>query len=361
MKRVIAVFLLLLLAVSLFACTAPTDPGQFSADIPDPAFARSQDRFENFIETEDCYYYLYQGKTYFSSKDDPAFYLLCGKPDCSHGGTDCNAYTGFALGWWQGKLYGVGEYNADYVLFSMDADGSNHSEITKIEQPIGTDGVQGGSYSFLFHNGCLYYSVDATPNAFYSIDLSTGTAMRLFEDLLERGACIVPPYRFDGDCMYLVVRELSGEAALYRCRNYDAERVCDWEFDAPQWNIEGQTVFFYSAEHQAFCEYDLPSDTLTEKCPLAVMGGVAYYDTDRIYFVAWETFGVPSSFKVFDRDYQFLDEMPLSSMQDYLFAAGDKLFFTGMPSCPITYYVPAAAVGTGQMELVKVTDPYALR
>ena len=101
MKYQIISILLLIAFLSLSACSAQKPPEQTQSGLQDPSLSRPQDRGDYFIETEDCFYYLYTGnwKVYFSSKKDPGFYLLCNKPDCPHNGEDCNAHAEGGLGY----------------------------------------------------------------------------------------------------------------------------------------------------------------------------------------------------------------------------------------------------------------------
>ena len=166
-----------------------TEPAP-SASIRNPATYRPQDRGKNFLETDSYYYYLNNGLIYFSEKTAPSFYLLCSKPNCSHDGEDCNAYgggEGSALGYWDGKLYTAGWLNNELALVRMDMDGSNHELVATMEVPLDSKGQQGGSYTFVFALGSLYYFVDAQSQSVFQVELSTGKTERLFKDLEKRG------------------------------------------------------------------------------------------------------------------------------------------------------------------------------
>ena len=68
MRQSISVLLVLALLLPLAACSAQKPPEQTLSGLQDPSLFRQQDRGEFFLETEDCYYYLYNRKIYFSSK-----------------------------------------------------------------------------------------------------------------------------------------------------------------------------------------------------------------------------------------------------------------------------------------------------
>lgn len=79
---------------------------------------------------------------------------LCGRPDCTHDTTDCNAYVenGKGLAWHDGYLYAVSEGNStvdesECVLLRMDPDGSNRTEIFDMG-------------AFAQEQGCAYAAVN---------------------------------------------------------------------------------------------------------------------------------------------------------------------------------------------------------
>ena len=172
MRQSISILLVLALLLPLAACSAQKPPEQTQSGLQDPSLSRPQDRGDYFIETEDCFYYLYTGnwKVYFSSKKDPGFYLLCNKPDCPHNGEDCNAHAEGGMGYWNGHLYSTTVLSNSAAVFRMNLDGSEHSEIAKLELPIDSNGMWGGSYFFFFHGHYLYYYIVSTPCSFFRVD-----------------------------------------------------------------------------------------------------------------------------------------------------------------------------------------------
>ena len=68
---------------------------------------------------------------------------LCGRADCTHDTTDCNAYVGstcFAISYWNGYLYAVYEEyvesigNHNLILCRMNLDGSNRVVVRDLHQ-----------------------------------------------------------------------------------------------------------------------------------------------------------------------------------------------------------------------------------
>ncbi|MBQ6540157.1 MAG: hypothetical protein IJL71_03945 [Oscillospiraceae bacterium] len=343
-----------------------TEPAP-SASIRNPATYRPQDRGKNFLETDSYYYYLNNGLIYFSEKTAPSFYLLCSKPNCSHDGEDCNAYgggEGSALGYWDGKLYTAGWLNNELALVRMDMDGSNHELVATMEVPLDSKGQQGGSYTFVFALGSLYYFVDAQSQSVFQVELSTGKTERLFKDLLADESAIPYDLRFDEDYMYFTLNHNDGSRTLYRSSpdGMDAQPIWDWPENVWEWGLSDRVLYYYNRDDGTFYEYDIEAETLTAKATVQLGLGSAYYDTDYIYLVTTEYIGSGyNEFYTYDRDYNLLQHISLPHSGDYLYAAGDKLFFSNTYSYKIAYYLPFFEIGSEDAELHKVTDPYALR
>ena len=72
MKKVITLFLIVMLLSLISACASQTGKAERnnSGDLPDPASFRQQDRGSNFIETEEFHFCLNDEKVYFSKKDN---------------------------------------------------------------------------------------------------------------------------------------------------------------------------------------------------------------------------------------------------------------------------------------------------
>lgn len=368
-RKIISVILVFVLLMPLAACSAQKPPEQTLSGLQDPSLFRQQDRYDFFLETEDCYYYLYNRKIYFSSKADLCFYFLCNKPNCPHGGEDCNADGGSALGYWNGHLYSarlIGTMEPSVIR--MDLDGGNHKEIAKIMLPIDENGNEGGSYSFFFHNGFLYYHVRAAFDSLFCLDLSTGKTERLFQPLLEECEIVTQSLLFSGDDMFFLSKDLPGNRILQRYHLTDKTltEISDWPQKYCGTTVEGETIYYYDNEAGIFYEYDLVTGTTKECLHVEYYRGTPTYDSDYIYLITWDYDGTPTDWppfrlSIFSRDYQFLGQINLSLNGEFLYDAEDVLFFTDLQSHKITKFLPKSSIGSGDLELLPLPDPYSYR
>ena len=365
MRQSISVLLVLALLLPLAACSAQKPPEQTLSGLQDPSFFRNQDRGCFFIETADSYYYLYNEKVYFSRKDKPEFYILCSKPNCSHSDEECNAYAGTALGYWAGDLYAAVLMGENKRIIRMNLDGSEHETIAPITMPVASTGASGGTYDFTFHNGYLYYYVAAEPNSFFRVELSSGKTERILDELLQDDSGISQMLRFDGDNMYFFRTALSGERVLYQFNSVEntLSRLWIWPENTPEaWMVNHQTVFYYSRERGTFCEYNYSTGKRAESEPQNYYAGAAYYDTDYVYLITWEDADFSNKgLSFYTLDYQFLGQLEIPNGFDFDYATQDYLFFAAEMSNRLTYYLPKSSIGSGELELLPLPDPYSYR
>ena len=92
---------------------------------------------------------------------------LCGRADCTHDTTDCNAYVGstcFAISYWNGYLYAVYEEyvesigNHNMILCRMNLDGSNRVVVRDLHQFALDNDLEYAHYS-LMTDGYLKFSI----------------------------------------------------------------------------------------------------------------------------------------------------------------------------------------------------------
>ena len=157
-KRILLLFISLALALALTACAAkPTVPTAADFEVQPGAY-RYQDMGDFFVETEQGQYYLgWDQIIRFAEPGSRAFYPLCNKPNCGHGGENCNAYTDYALGYWNGHLYTTTYRDNGPVVQRMDMDGTNRREVGQLPVLTAVDGARYASGELLFHNGSLLY------------------------------------------------------------------------------------------------------------------------------------------------------------------------------------------------------------
>ena len=183
---------LMLLALALTACASkPAAPTAADFEVQ-PGEYRYQDSDGFFVETEKGNYRLEPLLDFLVRFAEPGshdFYVLCNKPDCGHGDANCNAYAGFALGYFNQHLYGVQDNGTDFVLVRMNMDGTGHTEIARLPEQNALDGRKQLGGSYFFDNGYLIYLAmpisSGGPDyamAIYKIQLETGEITRLFQE-----------------------------------------------------------------------------------------------------------------------------------------------------------------------------------
>lgn len=334
--------------------------------LPDPALSRNQDRSRGrFLETEQYYFYygpMNDHMVYISQKEDPHFYPLCAKPDCAHNDENCNAWCGSAMGYWEGRLYGVTSSTEGFDIIQIDMNGTNHQKIGEVEIPLNQDGSRGGSFSFQFHNGYLYYIVDTTPRAFFRFSISERKTVRLLRDLLENGSGINRDLIFDRNHLYLrILSQDQTQHTMYRYNMSDdsIERLCDWPSTALSIAVENGIIRYYDNAIGAFCAYDPDQNTFSVEAEKELGNGAAYFDSDYIYLVTWETIpSVDREFYIFNRSYELLDHISMKNHMDFICAAGDKLFFTDSDRKEkVDSYLLRSDIGKGEAALQRVVDP----
>lgn len=182
----------MLLALALTACASkPAAPTAADFEVQ-PGEYRYQDSDGFFVETEKGNYRLEPLLDFLVRFAEPGshdFYVLCNKPDCGHGDANCNAYAGFALGYFNQHLYGVQDNGTDFVLVRMNMDGTGHTEIARLPEQNALDGRKQLGGSYFFDNGYLIYLAmpisSGGPDyamAIYKIQLETGEITRLFQE-----------------------------------------------------------------------------------------------------------------------------------------------------------------------------------
>ena len=364
MKRASFFLLCILFAFAVASCAPSSSGKNGNSNLPDPASFRQQDSGEFFIETADYYYYLYNKMIYVSAKSNPTFYYLCSKPDCPHGGRDCNAYGGCAIGYWNGHLYSALLEGETPSFVQMDLDGSNHKEVAEIVLPLDANGSEGGSYSFYFHNGGIFYDVRNTSDFLFYLDLKTGETKPLVKGILGTTDRLTSYLRFSGEQLILSIQGENGTDTLYACDipSGEVKKVENFSAFRWLWAIEGDVLYYYDRDRAAFCEYSLTTGKEKITLELDYYGGAAYYDSEYIYLVTWDGDGFDGKgLSIFSRDYRFLERIEFSANQEFLYDAQDKLIFTDLPSQKATKYLPKSAIGTGEAELLPIEDPYSYR
>ena len=150
MKKKLAV-LFLLVGLLLTACAKPApDIPTFALDTSNVSNLDTANtflmnyNFEHMTQSEQVIYKL-SSNTFsilFYDKSSGTSGPLCGKPDCSHTGEDCNAYVcaGKSIQYYNGAIYIVAEDKSTFPmetwLWKCDLSGGNREKIKKLDKKI---------------------------------------------------------------------------------------------------------------------------------------------------------------------------------------------------------------------------------
>ena len=362
----VVLFLVLVLVSGCNMSKKSNSKSEVDSNLPDPASFRQQDSADFFIETEEYYYYLLDGKVYFSQKDNLAFYILCSKPDCKHNDDSCNASARSVLGYWDGHLYGdvLSVSDSKLYAFRMNLDGTEHKRIAEFEMPVNPMGSAGGMFMLYVHDGYIYYSVsNIGMNSLFRLNLSTGENERLFEGFLHGETSIHPRICFDGHEFYFLLYD-QNERTLYgvNTETLELREIRQWSDEILHWSVYGNTLYYYAKDRKTFCEYNLTTGEEQTFLQLDYYSGAAFYDSDYVYLITWDDDEWSDrGLSIFDRNYQFIQRIDYQPNQDLLYVTQDKLIFTDLPSQKATKYLPKSAIGTGEAELLPIEDPYSYR
>ena len=167
MKKAMAIALAALLMLTACGCressAIPEESGNGSLDSDRAFSARSTARL---CEIGDTVYYLIMGQSgklvYYYDKVSGVSGPLCGKPECRHTDTSCNAYVGtaVAIGSYGGMIYYYDyEYLTGHVIRRMAADGTGHETLRVME--MDTFPGSGSDRIIQFHRGYMYYATES--------------------------------------------------------------------------------------------------------------------------------------------------------------------------------------------------------
>lgn len=361
MKRIIA---LLCAAVLLFAvgCNATNkEKNEFPSETVSeftPEDRAQANTGRSFVQTEDGCYYQSGEYIYFIPAGVDESFLLCGKPNCAHDDRNCNAYCGWAFGYYDGALFALStsEDIESYNLVKMNMDGTEHTVVRKIPRANGAE--------FAFHHGMLLMlsngneasAVEEMIDALTVIDLSDYSVREPFADFFANGNRMVMS-NFVGEKFY-------GCAGTYKT---DDPHYCLMEWDIATGKsrkiadglIPGgyatETTFYYVEPDVGFREFDFatgetkdcgaPTDdmwwALRDEEFIYLMGrprngGAAY----TLYFLNW--------------DYEVIDQIELTNGTYYGYVASDRIYFVDNADyefTPITHYIDKADIGSGELTL----------
>ena len=376
-KRILSATLaaaMLLCCCALTACASkPAVPTATDFEVQPGAY-RYQDMGDCFVETEQGQYYLgWDQIIRFAEPGSRSFYPLCNKPNCGHGGENCNAYTDYGLGYWNGHLYTTTYGDNGPVVMRMDMDGANHREVGQLPVLTAVDGARHGSGELLFHNGSLFYMYDAIETdpewamSIYQFDLETGKGRWLFQE-------DIPPFTYfcgssyanicgDG-FFFMMTNGVTGECT-YALGNLKTGRV---EATLPDWSdrngrtMEQDGVLYYFKADAGLCEYDRATGVETVRFPMEAYTANPCYTRNYILVRSTDTEDFEQcTLWVLDRDYNLLGKAPQEKIgrwfpQPYAITA-DSIYF--WLNGKITHYIDTSDLSN--LELLPMPDTSSAR
>ena len=325
MKRIITIILTIMMLLSLASCgtggnpdpsPAPTGEAGVSSSVPTAApivsptdkpeetpgestdfpAADMNSLFANFdkelvCDTEDSFYYLrsirsLQGTpisiVYVTDKEYRDWMPLCGRPDCMHDNSNCNArLEGFAYG----KIWRFGEH-IYYVflgdegvenpeLWRMKLDGSDHEKLLELSRP---DPNADGSWSWnwTFHN--KYLIVD-----YKNLNVSFGASITNY--IVDLSAKKLEQKRLDavldtGEKTHVGFCFAGRGSMVYHVQNEVGETIAD-----PDLGTERTRII------STLYKTDLETGATVKLCvlPFQPFGGDCSLEGDLLYFCGSDT------------------------------------------------------------------------
>lgn len=177
--KMVAIFLSMIFLLT--ACSSADKSTAENIQGSDPADGEYQSDFQNGLVagSPEGYYFFHLSDIdymYFFDRNTKQVVPLCGKADCSHDSSDCDAYFPAEIfrtrdiKYSGGYLYmlGLSEANADeWALYRISRDGSSREKVMKLCTAASWDSQYLASDipCFMLQDGYIYYSHSDTDNA----------------------------------------------------------------------------------------------------------------------------------------------------------------------------------------------------
>ena len=374
-KRILSATLaaaMLLCCCALTACASkPAAPTSADFEVQPGAY-RYQDMGDFFVETEQGQYYLgWDQIIRFAEPGSRAFYPLCNKPNCGHGGEDCNAYTDYALGYWNGHLYTTTYGDNGPVVMRMDMDGANHRVITQLPEQKDLSGNFSGGGSYFFDNGYLIFlAFPCTSNPdyalpVYKIQLETGETTQLFQEDIP----LLTDWPADGvsisnGYLYFPLPQTSEGKRPYAEGNLETGRIErvfeDWKREN-SFIVNFDNVLYYHRAGVGLCEYDKATGKETVKVPMDVYYADVSYTKDYIFLRTLDSADFNQCVLLaYDRDYNLLGKLELEKIGlrfPFLEYTTANAIYLSADGGTITHYIDPHHLD--RLELIQLVDPTA--
>ena len=365
---------LMLLALALTACASkPATPTAADFEVQ-PGEYRYQDSDGFFVETEKGNYRLEPLLDFLVRFAEPGshdFYVLCNKPDCGHGDANCNAYAGFALGYFNQHLYGVQDNGTDFVLVRMNMDGTGHTEIARLPEQNALDGRKQLGGSYFFDNGYLIFlAFPCTSNPdyalpVYKIQLETGETTQLFqEDIPLHTGWPSEDVSVSNGYLYFPLPQANAEKRAYAEGNLETGRIErvfeDWKREN-SFIVNFDNVLYYHRAGIGLCEYDKATGKETVKVPMDVYYADVSYTKDYIFMRTSDSKEFTQrTLWALDRDYQLLGKVEQERIGLYFpfleYTTANAIYLSA-DGGTITHYIDPHHLD--RLELIQLVDPTA--
>lgn len=378
MKRIFLCFLIV--SILLAGCGKQTAPAALTDPRGSLPFDQRCYNESGFLETSFADYYpMSSGATPLAfiqvqPKGSRGFVPLCSKPNCTHSNESCNAacVSGGGLGYCNNRLFTVANSITDpagFSVISMLPDGTDRRTETEIPNPVHSDGTQGGSYQFAFHENLLLALYTPSTNLpleeqverLFVVDLTSGSVAESFEAFFSPGVSLGGALRPVGSTIYAEAYFRNADGTLenwWIAMRLDTGEVKKlFPFDYPYEFYVEDDIFYYLLPEGSFMEYDLRTGQTTSRgLPMPEFATGLKLDGDLIYMLSNAAPGNPESWELtmyfLNRDYEVLDQLHLDSGVVPLYADADFCYFTQAGASRLIGRLEKAEIGTGNLKLL---------
>jgi len=378
MKRIL--LCLVLISILLSGCRKQTAPAALTDPRGSLPFDQRCYNEGSFLETSFADYYSMSSWApplafiQVQPKGSCGFVPLCSKPNCTHSNESCNAacVSGGGLGYCNNRLFTVANSITDpagFSVISMLPDGTDRRTETEIPNPVHSDGTQGGSYQFAFHENLLLALYTPSTNLpleeqverLYVVDLTSGSVAEPFVAFFSPGVSLGGALRPVGSTIYVEAYFRNADGTLenwWLALRLDTGEVKKlFPFDYPYEFYVEDDVFYYLLPQGSFMEYDLRTGQTTNRgTPMPEFATGLKLDGDLIYMLSNAAPGNPESWDLtmyfLNRDYEVLDQLHLDSGIVPLYADADRCYFTQAGASRLIGRLEKAEIGTGNLKLL---------
>ncbi len=354
----------ILMAAALLALTAC---GEETTEEKSAKRNNAFDWQSNLTEGENGYYYLNEQESclYYLEEESGEYVKLCGKADCQHNTSDCNAYIeGASLGcvWYaDGKVYYTSLNDKSYFTLScMEEDGSNHEEITQLYKISPNDYV----CPMGFLNGDYFYlvSYETEGETLYRVKLEKDAELEKIEEKGYNYSC----FQTDGDKIYMNRNkaneelDFTGEIVCYDASTGEEEVLLS--YDGKNYVISfalAEDAIYYTVANEGIMKLDLTDkkESVVEKNPncysfLYYDGTYLYEDNlvecDNNYFIHEDNDAYKNhTVTVKETDGTIVETISLADNRNLVFGVSDTALFVQEDNAILAY--DKSEFGTGNV------------